>query len=144
IAEQVRAPWTQGGPRMERTSELRIPYGEGSVRIRVLDPEGNGPKPTLIYLHGGGWTIFSIDTHDRLMREYAARAGIVVVGVDYSLSPEARFPRAIDETVAVIRWLRLNGASIGVEPSRMAVGGDSAGAAMTIAACMKLRDEGEG
>lgn len=143
IAEQVRAPWTRGGPVMARTTEKSVETPHGSVRIRVLDPFDNGLRPALVYLHGGGWTIFSIDTHDRLMREYAGRAGMVVVGVDYSMSPESRFPRAIDETVAVVRWLREHGTDVGVDPGRIAVGGDSAGAAMTIATCMKLRDENE-
>lgn len=143
IAEQVRSPWTKGGPLMARTTEIMVAAPDGPVRIRALDPFDNGLKPALVYLHGGGWTIFSIDTHDRLMREYADRAGVVVIGVDYSMSPEARFPRAINETVAVVRWLKGNGTSIGVDPHRIAVGGDSAGAAMTIAACVKLRDENE-
>jgi acetyl esterase len=143
IAEQVRSRWTRGGPSMAKTAEMKVPFQAGAVRIRVHDSRGDEPAPALVYLHGGGWTIFSIDTHDRLMREYAARAGIVVVGVDYSLSPEARFPRAIEETVAVIRWLRQHGAELNVDPARIALGGDSAGAAMTIAACVKLRDENE-
>jgi acetyl esterase len=143
IAEQVREPWTKGGPAMARTTELMIPAPQGPVRIRVLDPHNNGLRPALVYLHGGGWTIFSIDTHDRLMREYAGRAGLVVIGVDYSMSPESRFPRAIEETVAVVRWLRQHGTDIGVDPDRIAVGGDSAGAAMTIATCMRLRDDNE-
>lgn len=143
IAEQVRLHWTQGGPEMAATRETMIPFPDGDVRIRIYDPRADGQRPALVYLHGGGWTIFSIDTHDRLMREYAARADIVVIGVDYSMSPEARFPRAIQETVAVVRWLRRNGPSVNVEPDRIAIGGDSAGAAMTVAACLMLRDEGE-
>jgi acetyl esterase len=143
IADQVRGRFTPGGPQMARTTEIQVPWAEGSVRIRVYDPKLGEPKPALVYLHGGGWTLFSIDTHDRIMREYAARAGIVVIGVDYSLSPEARFPRAIEETVAVVRWLQAHGASIGVDGSRLAVGGDSAGAAMTVAVCLALRDAGE-
>lgn len=143
IAEQVRSPWTRGGPTMARTTELDVPTAYGSVRIRVLDPAGDGLRPALVYLHGGGWTIFSIDTHDRLMREYAARAGMVVIGVDYAMSPESRFPRAIDETLAVIRMLRASGTSLGVDPDRIALGGDSAGAAMTLSACIRLRDAGE-
>jgi len=144
IAEQVRAHWAQGGPTMARTSENQIPLDDGStVRIRVHDPHQDGAHPALVYLHGGGWTIFSIDTHDRLMREYAARANIVVIGVDYSMSPEVRFPRALDETIAVIGWLRTNGPTVGVNPERIALGGDSAGAAMTIGACVALRDGGQ-
>lgn len=144
IAEKVREVWTRGGPEMARTTEIQVPVGDGSVRIRVLDPAGAGPKPALVYLHGGGWTIFSIDTHDRLMREYAGRAGIAVVAVDYTLSPEVRFPRAIDETLAVVNWLREHGPEVGIDPARIAVGGDSAGAAMTVAVCMSLRDAGQG
>jgi acetyl esterase len=144
IAEKVRSHWAQGGPKMARTTEKRVPMPDGaSVRIRVLDPTAEGPKPVMLYLHGGGWTLFSIDTHDRIMREYAARANIVVIGVDYSLSPEVKFPRAIEETVAVARWLRTNGAALGIDASRLAVGGDSAGAAMTLSTAMMFRDAGE-
>ncbi|MBY8822428.1 alpha/beta hydrolase fold domain-containing protein [Sphingomonas colocasiae] len=144
IAEEVRSVWTEGGPRMARTTEIQVPMDEGSVRIRILQPEGASAQPALVYLHGGGWTIFSIDTHDRLMREYAGRAGITVVAVDYSLSPEVRFPRAIEETLAVVHWLRANGGAYGIDAARIAIGGDSAGAAMTLAVCMMLRDAGLG
>src|SRR3982074_1612275 len=65
IAEKVRAPWTRGGPRMERISEQGVPAANGPVRIRCYDPGPDGTKPALIYLHGGGWTLFSLDTHDR-------------------------------------------------------------------------------
>lgn len=145
VAEAVRAPWARGGPEMADTRELRVPVGGGDVRIRILDPGPAGTvKPALAYLHGGGWTIFSIDTHDRLMREYAGRAGICVVGIDYSLSPEARFPRALDETVAVVRWLRDHGEAIGIDPRRILTGGDSAGANLALSAAIALRDAGEG
>lgn len=143
IAEKVRAPWVRGGPEMMRTTERQIPVDGGSVLIRALDPGPECGKPALVYLHGGGWMFFSINTHDRIMREYAARAGVACIGVEYSLSPEARFPQAINETVAVVRWLRDHGAELGVDGERIAVGGDSAGAAMTVAACLMLRDAGE-
>lgn len=143
IGEKVRSSWAEGGPVMARTSEQFVPSSSGSVRIRVLDPGGAAPKPALIYLHGGGWTLFSIDTHDRIMREYASRAGITVTAVDYSLSPEAKFPQPIEETMAVVRWLRTAGASIGVDGGRLAIGGDSAGAALTISTCLMLRAAGE-
>lgn len=138
VAERVRARWTGGGPAMQRVEELAV--GAQGVRIRIHHPEGAALRsPALIYVHGGGWTVFSLDTHDRLMREYAARAGLVVVGIDYSLSPEAKFPRAIDEIVSVIRWLRAEGDRHGIDPARLAIGGDSAGANLAVAANLRLR-----
>ncbi|HSG91922.1 MAG TPA: alpha/beta hydrolase [Pseudomonadales bacterium] len=144
IAEEVREPWRRGGPVMHARAEHHVPTPAGSVRIRVYDPAPRGPKPVLVYLHGGGWTLFSLDTHDRVMREYAARAGVVVVGVDYSLAPEARYPVALTQVVGVIRWLRANGAVLGIDCDRIAVGGDSAGGNLTTAAALLMRDAGEG
>jgi acetyl esterase len=142
IAEQVRAPFASGGPEMARTSEVFVEAPDGPVRIRIYDPNDAESKPALAYVHGGGWTIFSIDTHDRVMREYAARTGMIVIGVDYSMSPESRFPRAIVEITAIMRWLERSGKEYRIDPTRLALGGDSAGAAMTISACVSLRDEG--
>src|SRR5437879_3426744 len=99
VSELVRAPWREGGPKMARTSEIQIPTRHGEIRARIHDPSDTPGKPVLVYLHGGGWMTFSLDTHDRLMREYAARAGIAVIGLDYALSPEARFPVALEQTV---------------------------------------------
>lgn len=143
VAEDVRAPWTKGGPAMADTRELSVPFGDGGVRVRIHRPSTEGPLPALVYVHGGGWMIFSLDTHDRLMREYAAGAGIAVVGVDYSLSPEAKFPRAIEETAAVVRWLVAHGAEAGIDGARLALGGDSAGAHISAATALMLRDAGE-
>lgn len=140
IAEDVRAQWVRGGPQMAATEERHV--GALRTRVRILRPRTDAALPALVYLHGGGWTMFSIDTHDRLMREYAARAGVAVVAVDYSLSPEARFPRALEETVDVIAWLRAHGAGHGIEPSRLAVGGDSAGANLSVASQLRLRELG--
>lgn len=143
VAEAVRAPWRAGGPTMARTRDLLAPTSSGPVRVRIHDPSARSPAPVLIYLHGGGFTLFSIDTHDRLMREYAAAGGFVVVGVDYPLSPEARYPRALDQIVDVIDWLAGSGAAeVGADPSRIAIGGDSAGANLSMAAALRLRDRG--
>jgi len=144
IAEEVRASWARGGPAMAATVERIVSFGGADVRIRVHDPGPDGAKPALVYLHGGGWTLFSLDTHDRLMREYAARAGVVVVGVEYALSPEAKFPVALRQVCAVVRWLGANATTVGVDRERVALGGDSAGANLTAAACLTLRDEGAG
>jgi acetyl esterase len=142
IAEEVRAPWARGGPQMVRAFEHHLTDGNGTVRLRIHDPEGRGQTPALVYLHGGGWTLFSIDTHDRLMREYAARAGVVVVGVDYALAPEAKFPRALSQVTATVEFLAGRGAELGIDPGRLALGGDSAGANLALAAALELRNRG--
>ncbi len=139
IAETVRLPWRAGGPVMARTTEHMASADGRQVRVRIYQPKG-ATGGALVYLHGGGWTLFSLDTHDRLMREYAARSGLAVVGVDYSLSPEARFPIAVEETVAVVAWLRREGPALGIDPARLVLGGDSAGANLALAAALALRD----
>ncbi|MBS0421421.1 MAG: alpha/beta hydrolase [Proteobacteria bacterium] len=143
IADQVRGRFTPGGPQMVVTTERMVDWYQGRVRVRIYEARTGKDRPAFLYLHGGGWTLFSLDTHDRIMREYAARSGAVVIGVDYSLSPEVRFPRAIDETLAVVRWLQREGPTLGINPNRLALGGDSAGAAMTVSVGLKLRDWGE-
>ncbi len=142
VAEEVRAPWRIGGPRMASVRERAAPAGDHEVRVRIYDPTGAKPNGALVYLHGGGWALFSLDTHDRLMREYARRSGLAVIGVDYSLSPEAKFPTALEEILHVFAWLAREGPALGVDPARVAVGGDSAGANLALAACLRLRDDG--
>ncbi|MBA2078300.1 MAG: alpha/beta hydrolase fold domain-containing protein [Rhodanobacter sp.] len=143
IAELVRTPWRQGGPAMAETRELSLPTRHGPVRARLHRPAGGeSAQPALVYLHGGGWTIFSLDTHDRIMREFAARSGVSVVGIDYSLSPEAKFPRALEEIVDAIGALHAQGTALGIDPARLAIGGDSAGANLSVAASLLLRDAG--
>jgi acetyl esterase len=142
-AEVVRAPWRQGGPAMTSVRERFVPVTGGTMRIRVYDPGPAGAKPALIYAHGGGWTLFSVDTHDRVMREYAARAGIVVVGVDYPLAPEVKFPVALTQITDVIRWLGDHGPELGIRPQQLAIGGDSAGANLSMSVALMLRDAGE-
>lgn len=139
IAEAVRAPWREGGPAMAESRDLSL----GELRLRLHRPVADGVLPVLVYIHGGGWTVFSIDTHDRLMREYAARAGIAVLGIDYSLSPEHKYPVALDEVVAVFDWLPGAATDLGVDPARTLIGGDSAGANLAVAACLRRRNAGK-
>jgi acetyl esterase len=146
VAEEVRRPWRTGGPEMFRTTERVLELDGQKLRIRVYQPTAlEAPAPALFYLHGGGFTIFSIDTHDRVMREYAAVSGLIVVGVDYPLSPENKFPSQMLLTAALVRWFGDNGtAEFNVDPSRLAIGGDSAGGNISMATCLWLRDAGEG
>ncbi|MBL9095508.1 MAG: alpha/beta hydrolase [Alphaproteobacteria bacterium] len=142
ICEAVRAPWVKGGPSIAATTERTIPTRAGEVRLRIYDPEPERTKPALAYLHGGGWTVFSLDTHDRLMREYAHRGRIAVVGIDYARSPEAKFPTALEQTVDALIWLQANAAGLSIDANKLAIGGDSAGANLSIAAALMLRDVG--
>lgn len=143
VAEQVRAPWRADGPKMARTTDYEVPTSSGPLRVRLYDPGTEAPAPALIYLHGGGFMLFSIDTHDRLMREYAFAGKFLVLGVDYPLSPEARYPQALDQIVELVDWLFKNGAeTLGIDASRLAIGGDSAGGNLSVATALRLRDSG--
>ena len=144
IVDRTRHPWTLGGPDAVH-DDLAVAGPTRAIPVRLIRPDRSPvSRPALVYGHGGGFTFFSTRTHDRLMREYAARSGAVVVGVDYALSPEAKFPVALHETVAVIDWLAEQGTALGIDPERLAVGGDSAGANLALAACLLLRDRGDG
>ncbi|MFT4196834.1 MAG: alpha/beta hydrolase fold domain-containing protein [Pseudoxanthomonas sp.] len=144
IVEQVRRPWREGGPVPARIEEIHADTRHGPVRLRIYDPAPGAAKPTLGFLHGGGWAMFSLDTHDRVMRELAARAGVAVVGIDYALSPEVRYPVALEQVVDVVHWLQAHGAAHGLDGRRLALGGDSAGGNLSTGAVLKLRDQGEG
>lgn len=144
LAEIARAPWRRGGPSMAAIEELQAPTALGEVRVRLYRPIVSSTlQPALIYLHGGGWTMFSIDTHDRVMRELASRAGVSVLGINYALSPEAKFPFALKQVVGIVRWLSRHGAEWGIDTDRLAIGGDSAGANLAVSTCLLLRDAGE-
>lgn len=145
VCEKVREPWRQGGPVMHGTVEYAPVFRHGPLRVRVYDPHpSDKPKPALIYLHGGGFTLFSIDTHDRLMREYAAAGGFIVIGVDYPLGPETKFPVALEQVADLVCWLGTHGKDWNVDPARIAIGGDSAGGNISMGTSLYLRDTGEG
>ena len=138
VAERVRQPWREGGPIMAESREIDM----GGVRLRLHRPVADATLPVMLYIHGGGWTLFSIDTHDRLMREYAARAGIAVLGIDYSLSPESKFPVALEECAAALDWFAAQADALNLDSTRVLIGGDSAGANLSVAACLLQRRRG--
>jgi acetyl esterase len=100
------------------------------------------PQPALLYFHGGGFTIGSVHTHDRVCRRLAALSGAMVFSVDYRLAPEHPFPAAADDAFAALRWLRDQAASLGVDAQRIAVGGDSAGGTLACASAIHARNQG--
>jgi acetyl esterase len=120
-----------------------IPGPGGAIRLRIYAPAGTArPLPALAYFHGGGWVIGSLDTHDGVCRSLAARTPCVVVAVDYRLAPEHRFPAAVDDTWAATAWVAEHAASIGADPARIAVGGDSAGGTLAAVTALRARDRG--
>ena len=118
----------------------------GPVPLRQYRPAGvadDAPLPALVYFHGGGWTIGDLETHDVLCRSLCAGAGCAVLSVDYRLSPEHRFPAAVDDCLASLRWVREQAAALALDPARIAVGGDSAGGNLAAVVCLALRDAGQ-
>jgi acetyl esterase/lipase len=115
--------------------DTTVPGGpSGGVSVRILrPPAAAGTLPVIVYIHGAGWVFGNAHTHDRLIRELAVGTGAAVVFPNYSLSPEARYPVAIEESYAVLEWVAEHGAAKGLDPSRIAVAGDSVGGNMTAA-----------
>ena len=112
------------------------------VLCRMHRPVEAETLPVLIWFHGGGWVWSSIDTHDRLVREYAAAGGVATINVDYALSPEAKFPQALFECAEVVRRIAEDAEDWGIDPARILVGGDSAGGNLAFATALLLRDTG--
>ncbi|WP_217214889.1 alpha/beta hydrolase [Streptomyces sp. AC550_RSS872] len=116
----------------------------GTVRARIVRPVGAaGPLPVVIYIHGAGWVFGNAHTHDRLVRELAVGANAAVVFPEYDLSPEARYPVAIEQNYAVARWVVTDGASKGLDATRIAVAGDSVGGNMAAALTLMAKERGD-
>ena len=127
--EQMRAARAVGieAP-MASVVNRTIPGPGGDLPVRIFVPTTEpGPRPALVYYHGGGWVVGDLDTHDTTCRWVADASGATVVSVDYRLAPEHPFPAAVDDALAAVRWVADHGAEIDVDPARLAVGGDSAG-----------------
>jgi acetyl esterase len=127
-------------PAMAEVRDLSV----GALRLRLYRPHTSGQAlPVLLYLHGGGWTIGDLDTHDVLCRQLACEAGGAVVAVDYRMGPEHRFPAAVDDCVEAFRWVLAQAPDLHLDPRRTAVGGDSAGGNLAAALCLVQRDAGQ-
>lgn len=124
------------------SEDITIPGPGGSNAARVYRPQGTGPFPVILYFHGGGWVIADIDVYDATPRSIAAQTGAIVVSAEYRRAPEHKFPAAHDDANAAYAWLLANAASIGGDPSRIALLGESAGGNLAINVAIHARDNG--
>lgn len=127
---------------VDRVENRTVPGPDGPVPVRIYwpqDPSG-APLAALVFFHGGGWVICDLDSHDPTCRAIANSVGCVVVSVDYRLAPEHKFPAAAEDAYAATLWVTANATDLGVDPTRIAVGGDSAGGNLTAAVTLMARD----
>jgi acetyl esterase len=122
--------------------DTKIPVDGAEIGARVYTPEGAGPHPVVVFFHGGGWVICSLDTHDNVARTICRDAEAVVVSVDYRMAPEHRYPTAVHDCFAATRWVADNAAALGAEADRLAVCGDSAGGNLATVVSQMARDAG--
>jgi acetyl esterase len=132
-------------PPVGEVRDLQAEGPHGAIALRLYRPAGAGagPLPVLVYFHGGGWVIGDLETHDVVCRTLCAGSGCAVVAVDYRLGPEHRFPAAVDDAHAAVRWVRAQGAALGLDVARLALGGDSAGGNLAAVTAIGMRQAGE-
>jgi len=135
VLEPPRAP-------LARVEELTLPGAAGAALPARLYAPSRAPLPVLLYLHGGGFTVGNLETHDSLCRQLALRSGAAVIALDYRLAPEHRFPVAVDDAFAALRALGGLGATLGLDTTRLAIGGDSAGGTLAAVCALQARDAG--
>jgi acetyl esterase len=123
-------------------ADRRVPGPAGELPVRIYTPEGEPPFPIVVFFHGGGWVVGTLDTYDPLCRALAAATPAVVVSVDYRLAPEHRWPAAVEDAYAATEWASRNAAALGGVQHRLAVAGDSAGGNLAAVVALGARDRG--
>lgn len=126
---------------VENITDKIIPGPGGDLLLRIYTPKGSGPFPVLVFIHGGGWVLFRPKHYDSVCTHLCTGASCLVVSVDYRLSPETKFPGALDDCMEALRWVSLYAGSLNGDPSRIIISGDSAGGNLAAAAALRNRDE---
>lgn len=133
----------QPAPHVDRVHDFTIPARDGhAMPARLYAPHSDQPLPVLLYIHGGGFTVGSLTTHDVLCRQLSRQGHCAVVSLDYRLAPEHRFPTAVHDSWDALNWLHQNAPTLGLDASRLAVGGDSAGGTLSAVCALMARDAG--
>ncbi|QBD76912.1 alpha/beta hydrolase [Ktedonosporobacter rubrisoli] len=127
---------------VSKVEQVKIPGPGGPLPLRIYTPAGTGPFPVLVYFHGGGWVVCNLETHDSLCRTLANTANSIVISVDYRLAPENPFPAAFEDAYAVTEWAARHADKLGADPTRIAVGGDSAGGNLAAGVALEARERG--
>jgi acetyl esterase len=146
VYRERRAVTQPAPPEVGELRELEASGPHGAIPLRLYRPLGvkaSAALPVLVYFHGGGWVIGDLDTHDTLCRELANGSGCAVVAVDYRLAPEHRYPAAVDDCMAATYWVEREARALGLDPTRIAVGGDSAGGNLAAVVALTARDSGD-
>lgn len=128
------------GPKMAREKDILVPVDGGQIRVRLYYPNAIGPLPLHLFIHGGGWCVGSLYERDPRCREIAAGANCVVASVEYRLAPENAYPIPLNDCYESLEWLVANAATMNVDPARLGIGGESAGANLAAAVCLMARD----
>jgi acetyl esterase len=133
-------------PELKSVAPLAIPAPCGAIPARIYTPlrlrQNNGLAPCLVFFHGGGWVIGDLDSHDVVCRKLADEGEMIVVAVDYRRAPEDKFPAAFDDAFTATRWIAANAKQLGIDASRLVVGGDSAGGNLAAVVAIAARDGG--
>jgi acetyl esterase len=140
--EKITAQDPKLNEAVAKVENRTIPGPGGKITVRIYTPEGKGPFPMLLYLHGGGWVLGTLDIYDDLCRSLCHRAGAVVVSVNYRLAPEHPFPAPLEDCTAALSWCADHGADVGGDSKRLAVAGDSAGGNLSACVALHARDKG--
>jgi len=131
-------------PELKSAKPLSIPAPHGAIPARIYTPKtlrkNNGLAPCLVFYHGGGWVIGDLDSHDVVCRKLAHEGELIVISIDYRLAPEHKFPAAVDDAMSAVKWIASNAKELGIDASRLVVGGDSAGGNLAAVTALAARD----
>ena len=137
---QERNFWNEGGPKASKIEETFVDGPVGKIPVRIYYPDDKPKNYACFYIHGGGFVVGNNDTHDRIMRYIMHTANVIVIGIDYHLSPEYKYPTQVFECVAVTEYFKENSKKWGIIPEKFAIAGDSGGGNLALATNLYLRD----